>query len=383
MRAARRGILLPVILLMTFLGWASLTQAEEIVIGQVASLSGNNGAVLGQGLALGQKIYFEHINAQGGIGGKKIRLITRDDKYLADETVRLTQELLEQEQPLALMGYRGTANTLALVKSGLLEKYKVPLIGTLTGAQDIQNAPYVFHTRTSYREELRKLVRQISHMRVENLAVFYADDAFGKAGLDAVESGIKEFGFTKLIKKFGYDKSPQTVQRHVNEGAKTLLAENPDAILLIAVGDPAYQFIAAARAINPFASIYTMSVINPDAVVEKLGIKTAHGVAFSQVFPFPYSPTLPIVQEYLALLKKYAAEAKPNYFSMEGFVNAKLLVAALKRAPKNAGKPELIKAIEEMGEVDLGGFHLNFSKSHNGSTFSELTVIGKSGKLIR
>ncbi len=130
--------------------WAAT--AQELVIGQVASMSGSNGADLGQGLQLGLRLAIEQTNQAGGVFGRKLRLAVRDDKYVADETVRLTKELIEQEKPIALAGYRGTANTIALVKSGVLTDAGIQLVGTLTGAGEVQGAANIFHVRTSYRD---------------------------------------------------------------------------------------------------------------------------------------------------------------------------------------------------------------------------------------
>jgi branched-chain amino acid transport system substrate-binding protein len=137
---------------------ASLTLAQELVIGQVASLSGTNGADLGQGLQLGLQLAVEKTNAAGGVNGKKLRLITKDDKYIPDETVKLTKELVEQDKPIALAGYRGTANTIALLKSNLLTDNGIALVGTLTGAKEVQGATNVFHVRTSYQMRLVRLL---------------------------------------------------------------------------------------------------------------------------------------------------------------------------------------------------------------------------------
>ena len=115
--------------------------AQELVIGQVASLSGTNGADLGQGLQLGLQLAVEKTNAAGGINGRKLKLITKDDQYIPDETVKLTKELIEQSNPIALAGYRGTANTMAVMKSNVLTDAGIALVGTLTGAKEVQGAP--------------------------------------------------------------------------------------------------------------------------------------------------------------------------------------------------------------------------------------------------
>lgn len=357
--------------------------AGDWVVGQVTTLSGANGADLGQGLALGQRIYFEHVNASGGVHGRKLQLVTLDDRYVAQETVKLTQELLRTHKPIALMGYRGTANTLALVKSGILTEAGIPLIGTLTGAKELQTAPNVYHVRTSYPIEIGQLVTQVVRQGHSAIAVLYADDAFGQSGLQAAEEAVHAAG-GRLVAKAGYDKAPEQVAPSIQKAVATIAAAQPNAVVMIAVGAPAYDFLQAYRARDPFLPLYSLSVVNPSEVTKIVGVSKAQGVGFSQVFPFPYSDTSPLAREYRALLKKYAPEAQPNYFSLEGYVNAKVLVAALRKSAPSVTRAELMHTLETMGELDLGGFWLQFSPTqHNGSRFTELTVIAKSGNLIR
>ncbi len=119
---------------------------KTLTIGQVASLSGSNGADLGLGLKLGVEACFQSVNATGGVRGQTLRLLSKDDRYIPDETLRLTRELLEQDRPVALIGYRGTANTLALIGSNLLVQQGITLVGTLTRAKEVQGAPgALFH----------------------------------------------------------------------------------------------------------------------------------------------------------------------------------------------------------------------------------------------
>ena len=78
--------------------------AQEILIGQVAPLSGVLGDT-GKEMVLGVKVYFDHINAKGGISGKKIKHIVKDDAYVVADTVRLTKEIIEKDRVVALIGF--------------------------------------------------------------------------------------------------------------------------------------------------------------------------------------------------------------------------------------------------------------------------------------
>ncbi len=358
-------------------------RAQDLVIGQVASLSGTNGADLGLGLQLGLRLAVEKANAAGGVNGKKLRLVSKDDKYVPDDTVRLTKELIEQDKPIALAGYRGTANTIALIKSNALTDAKIPLVGTLTGALEVQGAPNIYHVRTSYQNEIGQIVEQLGRMGISRIGLFYVDDAFGKAGREAVEKVLTAQN-RKPAAIAAYDKAPDKVIPSIDKAVAELVAAQPQAVVMVAVGDPVYEFVKRFRAAAPSPRLLSISVVNPAAVTKSVGEKMAQGIGFSQVFPFPYNDTVRVVREYRALLKKHAPDATPNYFSLEGYISGLVLTQAIKKAGPNPSREKVMDALNKMPETDLGGFFVKFDPTtRNGSKFTELTVIGADGQLKR
>ena len=358
-------------------------QGKEIVIGQVASLTGANGADLGQGLQLGIRAHVDMVNAKGGINGKRLRLVSVDDQYLPERTVQLTKELIDTHKPVALLGYRGTANTLALIKSRVLEETGVPLVGTLSGAAEIQGAPMIFHVRTSYPQEISQLVLQLSRLGMTRLGLFYVDDAFGKSGREAVINAAKTSN-SSVVVEAAYDKAPDKVEATLQAAVDKLVTAQPQAVVMVAVGDPVYAFVKRAKAKSSSLRLFSISVVNPSAVVDKVGLDTAKGMGFSQVFPFPYSDSTPLSREYRAALKKTDAQAQPNYFSLEGYVYAKVLLDAIRKAGNNPTPATVRAALDGYAPNDLGGFTVNFNpQTKNGSRFSDLAIIGSNGKLMR
>ena len=358
-------------------------QTQDIVIGQVASLSGTNGADLGLGLQQGILAYLNVVNARGGVGGKKLRLVSLDDRYLPDETVRLTREMIDNEKPVALTGYRGTANTLALVKSGLLLEKGVPLVGTLSGAAEIQGTPMVYHLRTSYPEEISQLVLQLARLQITRIGLFFVDDAFGNSGREAFLSAAT-LAKSTVVAEAAYDKAPNKIAATMALAVAKLAQAKVQAVVMIAVGDPVYTFVKAIKAEAPRLKLFSISVVNPAAVIEKVGLEAARGMGFSQVFPYPYSDGNVLAREYRAALKKLSANAVPGYFSLEGYVYARVLVAALQRAGKNPTPASVKAALDDFPDQDFGGFGVRFNRSsQNASSFSDLTIISSSGKLMR
>ena len=358
-------------------------QTKETVIGQVASLTGTNGADLGQGLQLGIRAHVDAVNARGGINGQRLKLVSLDDQYLPERTVQLTKELIDTHKPVALLGYRGTANTLAVMKSKVLEDTGVPLVGTLSGAAEIQGAPMIFHVRTSYPQEISQLVLQLSRLGMTRLGLFYVDDAFGKSGREAVRDAAKTSKSTVVVEA-AYDKAPDKVGATIQAAVDKLVAAQPQAVVMVAVGDPVYTFVKIAKAKSASLRLFSISVVNPSAVVEKVGLDAAKGIGFSQVFPFPYSDGTPLTREYRAALKQLDAKAQPNYFSLEGYVYAKVLTDAIRKAGNNPTPASVKAALDAYQPNDLGGFTVNFNpQTKNGSNFSDLAIIASNGRLMK
>lgn len=362
---------------------SSQAQPLELVIGQVASLSGPNGADLGLGLQLGLRLALNKVNARGGINGRRLRLVSKDDVYIPEETVRLTKELIDQDNVIALAGYRGTANTIALMSSNILTDRGVALVGTLTGAQEVQGAANIYHVRTSYQDEIRQIIEQLSSMGITRIGIFHAEDAFGRSGRVAAEKALA-LQNQRPAAIAAYDNAAGQVLPTIEKAVRTLIAAQPQAVVIVAVGDPVYEFVQRFRKDARSPRLISISVVDPAAVATKVGPEYSRGMGFSQVFPFPYNDTVRIVREYRELLKRYAPDVQPSYFSLEGYIDGLVLIEAIKNAGPNPSRARIIQELNKIAELDLGGFFLRFnSLTHNSSKFTELTVIGEDGKLKR
>ena len=159
---------------------------KEILIGQSAALSGP-AKELGTEMRSGAQLYFDQVNAGGGVNGRKIRMISLDDGYEPERAAANTRKLIEEEKVLALFGYVGTPTSLAALP--VFTEAKVPFVGAFTGAQALREPfnRYVFNVRASYFDETEKIVEQLSTTALKRIAVFYQNDAYGKAGLAGVE----------------------------------------------------------------------------------------------------------------------------------------------------------------------------------------------------
>ncbi|MFZ6748353.1 ABC transporter substrate-binding protein [Undibacterium sp. Ren11W] len=348
---------------------------HKIILGQSAAFSGP-AAQLGIQLHAGAKTYFDQVNAQGGVFGRKIEIIKLDDKYEADLAAANTKKLIEVDEVFALFGYVGTPTSNAALP--IFTQAKVPFFAPFTGAQSLRE-PFnkqIFNIRASYFDETEHLVDRLVKTGLKNIAVFYQNDAYGKAGLAGVERALKKLNVPML--------EVATVERNSTEVAKAvekILPKRPDVIIQISAYASCSAYIKDMRKAGYTGQFYNVSFVGSKALADTLGAE-GPGVVISQVVPFPWHLATPVVAEYTKAMNK-AGIQELNFSSLEGFIAAKVLVEGLKRAGRNLSRDRLISALEtiNIGNYDTGGFDVAFSpSSHNGSKYVDMTVISKDGK---
>ena len=365
---------------LTLLCLHGMASASEIVISQIAPLTGVL-ASTGKQMVVGGQIYFDHINATGGVNGQQIRLEVADDGYKVDETVRLTKEVLANPAVVALFGFAGTANVGKLLTDGVLTQGGAALVAPYTGGEPLRTPfnPWIFHVRAGYGDETEHMVQQVTTLGMKRVAVMYQDDGFGKAGLQGVERALAKRGLA-LSAAAPYERNTDKV----DEAVKTIRASDAQAVIMISVNKPTSAFIQRYREAGGGAQLYNISVVDPAEIVKLAGLKHAHGLGVSQVVPYPFMPAMPVVREYQRLLKQYAPNELVNYTSFEQFLGAKVLVEGLRRAGPRPTRAGVIKALESMGNFDLGGTVVRYAPDNRiGSRYVEVTVIGGNGKLLK
>ncbi|MES2937550.1 MAG: ABC transporter substrate-binding protein [Pseudomonadota bacterium] len=349
---------------------------KQILVGQFAAFSGP-AAQLGERLKIGVEAYFKSVNAQGGVNGRQLKLVTRDDGYEPERSKAAVKSLIEQDQVFALIGSVGTPTGIATVP--LLTEARVPLVGMFTGAEALREPfnRYVFHVRASYFEETERMVAHLTGLGLRKIAVFYQNDAYGKTGLDGVERALAR----RQLKTV----ATATVERNTVDVAKALAAilpAQPEAIVQISAYKSCAAFIKQARAKGYGGQFFNVSFVGAKALADELGEGGA-GVVITQVVPFPYGAATPIVREYQQLMTE-AGQKDPDFSSMEGFLTAKVFVEGLRRAGRNPTRDGLIAGIESMRDWDMGGFTVRYSATdHTGSSYVDVTTIGREGKFLR
>ena len=351
---------------------------SEIRIGQFAALSGP-AAELGKRLQLGIQAHFTAINAAGGIKGRKLTLISRDDGYEPDKAAAAVKALIEEDKVFALIGSVGTPTTLAAVPA--INAAGIPLIGPFTGAQALRE-PFnrnIFHVRASYFDETERIIQHLSTLGIKKIAVFYQNDSYGKAGLEGVTRA--------LAKRNLKPAATVTVERNSVDVAVALaeiLKTNPEAVIQISAYKSCAALIKQSRAKSYAGQFFNVSFVGSKALADELGEASSAGVSISQVVPFPYIPSSAIVREYQQRMIE-AGNKDFDFSSIEGFLAAKVLTEGLRRAPgKSLTRESLTTALQSLRDYDMGGFSVTYSaKSHEGSRYTDLTTIGRGGKFIR
>ncbi|MET3439990.1 ABC-type branched-subunit amino acid transport system substrate-binding protein [Variovorax paradoxus] len=357
------------------LGGFQLARAQgdtPLVLGQSAPFTGP-AAQLGIQFHQGAKLFLDQYNAQPG--RRQVVIKNLDDGYEPDRCAANTQKLID-EDVFALFGYIGTPTSMAALP--LAVKDKVPFIAPFTGAMSLRE-PFqknVFHLRASYNDETALIVKQLTHLHLKKIAVFYQNDAYGKAGLDGVTLALSQQDLKPV--------ALATVERNsveVASAVKSIVAARPDAVVQVGAYKACAAFIREARKAGYGGTFFNVSFVGTQALADELG-KGGAGVMVTQVVPSPYNPANAITREFSDAVKKAGAAASANFSSMEGYLAAKVLTEGLRRAPGKASRDGLIAGLESIDRQQFGGFEVSFSaKNHVGSKFVELSMITADGKI--
>lgn len=354
--------------------------ADDLVVGQVVPLTSQIYAAVAQDYVVGAQAYFSSINAKGGINGRQIRLVVKDDAFTPEKTLQATRELL-QDNAIALYGYIGTPQIQSLVKNKVLADAGIALVAPWSGAPELRepNNPNLFHIRASSAGEGAKMVAQLYTLGMRRFAVMHMDNTFGRAGLAGTQAAMSHLN----MKAVAVGIYPPSNPEDVDAAVAVIASANPEAVILI-VGGATGSFVKKFRAAGSRARLFAMSSVNFKDLVSDLGSGMARGIGIAQVMPFPYTASTPIAREFREVMSKYNPDKNISHTSMESFVAAKVLVEAIRRAGSNPSRQKIVTALDKMNSYDLGGFKVGFSPdNHQGSTFVEITVIGPEGKLMR
>ena len=356
---------------------------QDILIGQVSSQTSPTLAANAKALYAGINVYFDHVNARGGVGGRKLRLVNKDDQLVPAKMVELTKEFIADKNVLALAGYQNTAGINEVSKQDIPGRAGIAMIAPFQGDKSIVGAANFFPFRSGYPDEVTALVREAKSTGKQKVIVVYQNVTFGPPMMKLTRELAKEHGLNVvdylMIDQGAPDKA-------VIDGAvAAVMKQAPDAVIMLVGGRWVMELIKRIKNADlDGTQLYLMSIVPAQDVVKAVGQAKARGIVISQAVPYPFSATLPLVVEYQKVMKQYAPNEPLSFSTLEGFVVGKITVEALKRASPKPTREKVLKALNSMGELDLGGVYVHYSpKARNGWGMVDLTVIGANGKLLR
>ena len=345
---------------------------KEVLIGSCSALEGPS-KFLGTQTVAGARAYFESVNEAGGVHGRKLRLAAADDSYDPAKADACFKRL--EDQGVFAMGFFvGTPTGLKYVP--LAESNKIPLVGLFTGAQALYTPfrHWVINVRAGYADETKEQVDGLwKTLGYKKIGVIYPDDAFGSAVLDGVKNALKEHG-SQPAAVASYPR--QTSQ--ADAAIDSVRAAAPNAVVIVGPANTVAPIIKMAHAKGWKPLFVTVSFVGTDDLI-KLAGDDAEGMVITQVVPPYYLTDLKTVALYRRTLSKFAPNETPNFVSLEGFVDAMVLVEGLKRAGKDLTRDGLIRGIESLHDYDIElgpQLKLGYSaRDHKGFTHVIPTVV--------
>ena len=319
---------------------------NSILVGSCSALDGP-ARFLGNQTVLGATTYLHSINDDGGVFGRKVQLLAFDDGYDPDKAPACFKRMT-REGVFALGFFVGTPT--AKVYVPMAQDEKIPVVGLFTGAQMLYEPlkHYVINVRASYYDETREQVDKLRDVNVRKIGVLYQDDAFGKAVLDGVKLALQKHNSTP--------DGLGTFARNtmdVDAGLKDVMSARPQAVVLVGPYAPVAAIVKKAHAAGWRPLFLTVSFVGTEEFIKEAG-PDAEGTIITQVVP-PYDRTdYPTVALYRKLRGKYYPDTPPSFVSLEGFVDAMVLVEGLKRAGKDPTREKFITGIESIHEMNVG-----------------------------
>lgn len=362
--------------LVLFLCTAFGTAKAQIRIGQPSGFTGMVATGVRENTD-GALLYFDAVNARGGIHGQRIELVSADDKVDPKLTAELGRQLITEHGVIALFMNRGTPHAQALIP--VVEQYKVPLVAPSTGAMALHKPmhPLVFNVRTTYQREAEKAVQHLDTIGIRRIGILQTDDSFGADGVEGALKGLKEAQLEALFLE-KLDRAKPDIERLAAVVAK----QQPQAVIFIASASTVAAGTKAIREAGSRAQVVTLSNNASGGFIKLLG-EHARGVIVTQVFPYERSIAAPMVKEAADLARaKGLPEVTPAM--LEGFAGAKVLVEGLRRAGPNPTPARLAQALESLRRFDIGGLEISYGTGNrSGLDYADLSIIGTDGKFRR
>lgn len=354
--------------------------AKEVVVGSVVPLSGPH-ATLGTPLWEGADACFTMVNSKGGVNGYQIRLEKADDLFDPKLTVAKTQELIASMAPVAMLNTAGSLQNIALVKSGLLQRANLALVGPRDGSAAVRELknPNLYFLIASVASEADTMIHVSATIGRKRLAVVYSDDGDGRDALKEIERAAREKGST-LVARYPVPANTKVIP----EIARKIAADaSIQQVLVYGVTPLVAELYKEVRKLRSAMPVTAFSATSHAAIVDLLGPEASRGLMLAQV-TLPTSSALSVMKDFRdAMDLQQIPEVRINNLHLEGYLAARVVVEALKKV-RGVPTPEaVIAALDQIHKANIGGLNYDFSNGkRDGSAFVQIGVIGPQGKLM-
>jgi branched-chain amino acid transport system substrate-binding protein len=350
--------------------------ADRVVLGEPAAFSGPS-AGLGIEMWRGASAAFAAANARGGVYGRRVDLVVRDDGYDAEKAAPAVVQLAITDHVFAIFGGVGTPTIVRALP--VVKKYYADsglfYFANFTGAQPQRQQPYfevVFNVRASYYEETKAIVDAFVAARRSKIGTYVQDDAYGTDGRTGVERALKVHGLG-LTADTRYPRG-QTYDVSTASQVKILRDAGADALVMVGSYQACAAFVRDARLAGWTVPIGSVSFVGPDQMLQLLqteekstGKRIIYYLVNTQVVPHYADESVPIVREYREAIQTYHPIAPPGYAnsgyrpaaqftfgSLEGYIDAKTFLAVLQATGPRLTRRTFYSAAEHIGIFDLG-----------------------------
>jgi ABC-type branched-subunit amino acid transport system substrate-binding protein len=355
--------------------FASTAGIAQVRVGQTIDLTGG-AAEHGKAVLAGIRAYLDPVNAAGGVNGRRIELVTLDDGGKAERASYNTRTLIDREGVVAI--FSGIEGGPCVASMKVAVELKVPLIGCAAGSPDLRDPfnRYVFPLRAAHLEEFEVIVKAATQFGRTRIAFVHSDSDTGRRHLANVKrvalSQNAEVVAEVELKSGAGAPTPKQI-------AEQLVASRVQAVLNHGSYSSYAEIYREAKALDPEIQFYAVNS-GAQQMVRMLG-SGAQGMIFTQVVPFPWGVVPHVVNEYRTALKRHAPDQEVSFSSLEGYLNARLLVTALRLAGKNTTPDGIVNALETAGDIDLGGFRVQYSRtSRAGSSYVDTVLARRDGR---
>ncbi len=312
---------------------------------------------LGNAVELGTNAYFHHINTNNLLNNKKIKLVAYEDKYEPQLTLQNIKKLIKDDKIFALYGFVGTPTVKNILP--ILRQTDIPFIAAFTGASFLRDDYYenIINFRSSYQQEIEEQIKYLHNKKgFTKIAVFYQNDEYGEDGYISVVNTLKKYNLS-LVAEGSYKRNTLSIRHafHAINNAK------PEAIIMVGANKANTLFIKKAKKNKNFKNTIFCNISFGDAsaMIKKLDGHTKN-ILFSQVVPSYNNLDIPIIKEYHKILKAYDSNYEAGFISLEAFLNAKIVVTALKNIKGSITRSKFIEELKKIPQNTLKGLKIEY-----------------------